>query len=141
LSIRDDATGVIETFRNVSVAANAVRRIDKVLANESNLVRGSGPLPNARPAKHIEPTAAAPLWGDDNAGNANGTNTKVTGNDVASNGSGLPDNDLNCPGHEDNTQRIIALRQADLFNLLCIPPYDPTNNTAGAVISTAIDYC
>jgi len=141
LSIRDDATGVIETFRNVSVAPNAVRRIDKVLQNESNLVRSSGPLPGARPAKHSDPTPAAPLWGDDNAGNANGTNTKVTGNDVASNGSGLADNDFNGPGLEDNKQGIFALRKADLFNLLCIPPYDPTNNTAGAVISTAIDYC
>src|SRR5205085_9281394 len=78
LSIRDDATGLVETFRNVSVVTNSVRRVDRVLENESNLVRNSGALPGARPAKQSDPTPTLPLWGDDNHGNANATNTKVT---------------------------------------------------------------
>ena len=42
---------------------------DRVLDNESNLVRNTGALPGARPAQHSDPTPSLLLWGDDNAGN------------------------------------------------------------------------
>ena len=49
LSVRDDSTGVVEVFRNVSVVPGYVRQVDKVLANESALVRAQGSLPGSRP--------------------------------------------------------------------------------------------
>jgi phage tail sheath protein FI len=133
LSIRDDGTGQIEVLRNVSVAPAHVRRVDRVLQNESNLVRASGALPQAKPAEHVEPTAANPLWGD------NDTNDKVTG--VASNGGAIDENDFTGQGLENAKQGLYALRKADLFNLLCIPPYNAEDDVDEGLISTATAYC
>jgi len=135
LSVRDDTSGVVEVFRNVSIDAGHTRQVDRVLQNESNLVRVSGALPGARPAAHDDPTPAVPLWAN------NATNTWVTGAGVASDGSALVDNDFNGPGLEDAKQGMFALRKADLFNLLCIPPYDASNNASPALISAATAYC
>lgn len=135
LSVRDDSTGVVEVFRNVSVDPGHTRRVDRVLQNESNLVRMSGALPGAMPAAHDAPTPADPLWGD------NGTNVWVQDAGRASDGRALVDNDFNGPGLEDAKQGMFALRKADLFNLLCIPPYDPNNNVSPALISSATAYC
>ena len=133
LTIRDDGTEGIETFRNVSIDPNAVRPVNRVLENESNLVRLSGALPAARPDKHDNPTPDVPLWGDNN------TNDKVGG--AASNGIALLDGDFTGPGLENAKRGIYALRKADLFNLLCIPPYNPENNAGSAVIAEATSYC
>ncbi len=53
LSLRDDATGQVEVFRNLSVEATHARRVDLVLANQSTLGRGFGPLPDTRPAANV----------------------------------------------------------------------------------------
>ncbi|HSE19075.1 MAG TPA: phage tail sheath C-terminal domain-containing protein [Pyrinomonadaceae bacterium] len=135
LSIRDDATEVVETFRNLSVASNSPRRVDRVLENESTLMRVSGALPGSRPTKHDDPSPTVPLWGD------NATNDKVGGNGVASNGSALVNDDFNGSGLENAKRGLYALRKADLFNLLCIPPYDADNNAGSGVIAEAITYC
>jgi phage tail sheath protein FI len=135
LSVRDDTTGVVEVFRNVSIDPGHVRQVDRVLQNESNLVRTTGALPGARPAAHDAPTPALPLWGD------NTTNSRVQGAGLASDGNALGDNDFNGPGLEDAKQGMFALRKADLFNLLCIPPYDPNGNASSALISAATAYC
>jgi len=135
LSIRDDGTGVVETFRNLSVNSSSARRVDRVLQNQSNLMAVSGALPAARPAKHDDPSPTVPLWGD------NATNDKVAGAGAASNGSALVDNDFNGPGLEDAKHGLFALRNADLFNLLCIPPYDPNGNASSDLISAATAYC
>jgi phage tail sheath protein FI len=135
LSVRDDNTGVTEVFRNVSVDNGHTRQVDRVLQNESNLVRMSGALPAARPGAHAAPTPALPLWAN------NATNSWVSGAGLASDGTALVDNDFNGPGLEDAKQGMFALRKADLFNLLCIPPYDPNNNSSPALISAATAYC
>jgi hypothetical protein len=135
LSIRDDSTGVVETFRNVSIDPGHPRQIDRVLENESNLVRAVSPLPAGRPAAHAAPTPAAPLWEN------NATNVWVQGAGLASDGSELGDNDFTGPGLEDAKQGLFALRKADLFNLLCIPPVDANNNISPALISAATAYC
>jgi phage tail sheath protein FI len=135
LSVRDDGTGVVETFRNVSIDPGHPRQIDRVLQNESNLVRAVSPLPGSRPAPHAAPTPAAPLWAD------NATNVAVQAAGTASDGSALVDNDFTGPGLEDAKQGLFALRKADLFNLLCIPPVDANNNISSALISAATAYC
>jgi len=135
LSIRDDSTGQTEVLRNVSVDPNHARRVDRVLQNESNFARASGALPGARPAAHDAPTDANPLWGD------NATNDKVTGTGIASNGGPIDQNDFTGPGLENAKQGLYALRKADLFNLLCIPPYDAEDNVDEGLISTATAYC
>jgi len=133
LTIRDGGTEVVETFRNVSIDPNAVRPVNRVLENESTLMRVNGALPAARPGKHDNPTPDVPLWADNN------TNDKVSGN--GSNGIGLADGDFNGPGLQNAKRGLYALRKADLFNLLCIPPYNAENNAGSPVIAEATDYC
>jgi phage tail sheath protein FI len=106
-------------------------------------MRVSGALPGARPNAHDAPTPTVPLWGDDpnDPTNPNATNDKVVGNGSASNGTALVNDDFNGSGLENAKRGIYALRKADLFNLLCIPPYDADNNAGSAVIAEATSYC
>ena len=136
LLVRDDATGVIEEFRNVSHLAAHVRRVDRVLENESNLVR-AGALPLSRPADHPLPQPGEDVWAD----NPVLTNDKVQAGGEADDGQALVANDFNSPAKEAAKQGIFALRKADLFNLLCIPPHTATGDTDATVITSAARLC
>jgi phage tail sheath protein FI len=57
LTVRDMSTGVTEQLRNVSVKEGP-RRLDRVLINESNLVRLAGELPQKRPEANDAPLQA-----------------------------------------------------------------------------------
>jgi len=136
LSVRDDTTGTVEVFRNVSIAPGNVRQVDRVLENESTLMRVSGALPGTTPAAHADPTTTKALWGD------NDTNSFIAEADqVDLDGGGLVENDFTGTGLENAKQGLYALRNADLFNLLCIPPYDPNDNISSSLIATATAYC
>src|SRR5215218_2343011 len=89
LSVRDD-TGQIEQFRNVSVSAGHPRQVDKVLLNESALVRLAGSPPGSRPTVHANPRPGEDVWGD----NDPPTNTRVADADQASDGSLLGSDDF-----------------------------------------------
>ncbi len=136
LSLRDDKTGQIEVFRNVSVVSGHARQVDRVLANGSSLARMSGSLPGSRPTAH-DAGAGKNIWAD----NTPETNDKVASGDSASNGGGLGQNDFTGTGLENNKQGLYALRKADLFNLLCIPPYLPDDNVDTDLLSKATAYC
>ncbi|WP_431970470.1 phage tail sheath family protein [Nocardia sp. bgisy134] len=132
LTIRDDTTGQIETFRNLSIEADHPRRADKVI-NESSLVRAStAPDPINRPTEHTDPTATDPLWDD------NGTNSVFEDTDgddgVELIGAHYTE------GTESNKTGLYALEKVDLFNLLCIPPHGQ-NDIEQGLIDTAAAYC
>jgi phage tail sheath protein FI len=133
LSVRDGTTGQIEIFRNVSVVPGHVRQVDKVLENESLLVTMTNALPAAKPGKHDDPAPHKKLWDD------NGTSSKVT--DVATDGSYLDDGDFTGAGKEAAKQGLYALQDADLFNILCIPPYPASGDVTPALVSSAAAYC
>jgi len=119
LSVRDGETGRIEVFRNVTHLPDLSNSIDKVLENQSSLVNVDGGLPGARPAKHgsaLDPGKG--LWDD----NAVATNTKVLDADKADDGDPLAKEDF--LKSADDKEGIYSLLKADLFNLLCIPPYN-----------------
>ncbi len=135
LSIRDDKTGKIEVFRNVSVVSSHPRRIDNVLRNESTLMRTTGAPPTIRPNKHDNPPAGKELWGDNNPA----TNSKVQ--EGASDGNNLVLGDFTDSGKENAKQGLYALKKADLFNILCIPPYLSTNDVDPALVGKAAVFC
>lgn len=141
LSVRDDATGQIEVFRNLSLLLGHPRQVDKVLANGSNLVRLSGSLPPPTPTPPLPLAHAAGAGLDIWADNTPETNDKVTGAGIASDGDGLAESDFTGPGLENNKQGLYALRKADLFNLLCIPPYKSDDNVDTSLLSAATAYC
>lgn len=103
-----------ETFRNVSVTLTSPRYVQTVLAAESTFVRATA-VPNVRPGQ-----AAFFLTGGQD-GSAPGA-AEVEGLRASKTG-------------------LYALEDADLFNLLCIPPLAPDGDTASAVYIAALAYC
>ena len=138
LSVRDGSTGQIEVLRNVSVLPGHVRQVDKVLLNESQLVQMTGVLPASKPAAHPDLAAGeTDIWAD----NATPTNAKVAASAMASDGGNLDNNDFTGSGKENAKTGLYALKKADLFNILCIPPYLATGNIDTALVGTAASYC
>jgi phage tail sheath protein FI len=138
LYIRDDGTGQIEEFRNVSVESGHPRRVEKVLENESKLVRVDGAVPVTRPTDSgntVDPGKT--IWDD----NTTATNTPVLTADQASDGVVLDVNDFTGVGKETAKQGLFALENADLFNLLCIPPYLANGNVDSALVGSSGSYC
>lgn len=117
LTLTDTATGFTETFLSVSVVAGA-RQVDRILASQSTLALVDGALPGNRPDE----------------GSASVTTDGGDGNDLE------PDDYIG-PGLSEAKQGIYALEQADLFNLLCLPPATVGGDTDPTVYDKALDYC
>jgi len=122
LRIEDTATGVVEVYRNLTaVSGGGERRFDRVLAEQSNLVRsqlnGDGtPNLGSRPAHDTTGTAQG---GDD----------------------GLDLDSAAFIGDPDKKTRIYALKKADIFNLLCIPPDTRDGTLDKSVNEKAAQFC
>lgn len=117
LTIHNEKTGARETFLNVSTNKDEQRFVKIVLEEESGLVRVDGDvttevLPDGNFL--LEPNSA-------------------------SDGDEL-DNDT-IKGDPDKKEGIYALDSTDIFNLLCIPPYEKSETTSGAVYTEAVNYC
>jgi hypothetical protein len=108
--------GAVEKFQNVSVESNSARYLPRVLEKSSMLVRvekdssGNYIMPDARPQVT---TAGSPV--------------SVTSN--GDDGHPLGYNDFCGTGMEGDKEGLYALEKADLFNLLCIPPYTLSTGT------------
>ena len=134
LTVRDSVSGAMETFLNVTVKESP-RRIDRVLANESALLRVATAMPGSLvPPKHADtPAAGKTIWTDDT------TSTGVAAADQATDSDPL---DLAAyQGSDADKTGIFALRKTDLFNLLCIPPDTREGDTLASVYSSALDFC
>ena len=138
LTVKDTKTGVIEVFRNLSITETDPRYVNKVLANESDLVRAVSGVPAQRPnpAHKAAPPGKDPFdIKDDDA-----VVTRVkTANEVPSDGGPLKSTDI--LASEDKKEGLFALAKADLFNLLCIPPDPPSGDVAQDVWDKAAVYC
>jgi Bacteriophage tail sheath protein len=130
LTVRDGATGNMEMFRNLSIDPNNKRNVARVLEQESKLVRTRGPLPTVRPGAN--PTVPA---GGDPFSNTNSDG--VT--EQASDGDDL--DDVAYAGSQANKTGIFALEKADLFNILCVPPFSFANEVTDATWTAAVSYC
>jgi uncharacterized protein len=118
LTIEDTASGAKEVFFNLSAAAASPRFVSQVLAQGSVLARVQGTVPTTRPAE-----AAAAAFTAGNDGNDVTANEVLTGGTLASNKHGM-----------------YALEKADLFNILCIPPYSETDDVDAADLTNAYTY-
>jgi len=121
-----------EKFLNVSLTQNDPRYLPRVLEQSSNLVRvakatdGKGwampaglPADQKPPQKPIEATL-----------------------DSGSDGVVLTIDQFTANSAQEKKQGLYALEQADLFNILCIPPYDDSKNEIYTrLIGPAADYC
>jgi phage tail sheath protein FI len=119
-SARHGGSGARETFLNVSRDSASPRFVTKIVGQQSQLVRVTG-VGGARPVPATVAAAAA------------------SGGDGADLGAG----DLVGATNDANKTGIYALRKADIFNLLCIPPLTPTttDNGISPVWSDAANLC
>jgi phage tail sheath protein FI len=172
-----------EVFSNVSVKDSS-RRIDRVLKDDSQLVRWRGdfPAPNALPAvaagddavsteagklpaaqkkvadakkklKELkaatppDPAAIAAAEQDVTTAKADLTQAQQSLDNAktaipgGSNGQRLSETTFTGPNTETNKTGLFALEKADLFNLLCIPPYAQGGDIDDTLIGTAAAYC
>lgn len=143
-----------EVYRNLSVKDSAAR-IDKVLADQSKLVRWDGNWPpNALPTvaaadddvTKAQAALAAALAANPqvpaNVATAQTNLANAKAAMAASNGIGLTQADNFTPaGGQANKKGVYALEKADLFNLLCIPPYLPSNDVDTSLVGAAAAYC
>lgn len=120
LTVADSNTGAVETHRNLTVKESR-RRVDRVLKQDSALIRYAGTLDPTSP-----PTVAA---GTVSAGDAS------DGLDLAQSDDFTPTN------AQLNKKGLFALEQVDLFNMLVIPPYLAGGNVDTDLIDKAAKYC
>ncbi len=160
LTIRDVGPSPrVEQYQNLALKGK-FRRIDKILETESKLVRWAGPAlpddPTAVPPVPVPTTAtdddvttAEKKLADDSKvvppvsatiqADKIAIETAKTALD-ASDGQSLDTNDFIGPNTDTNKQGLFALEEADLFNILCIPPY-LDNDVESQLVSTAAAYC
>jgi Bacteriophage tail sheath protein len=119
LTVTDGATGKSEVFRNVSFAPGSARRVDLVLAAQSTLVVFNGSLPT-QPQSSFPVTATA----------ANGNDGDAIDQSVITTGANF----------RDNKRGLYALENADLFNLVVIPPYTAAGDVEAQALADTISY-
>jgi phage tail sheath protein FI len=132
LSIRDDETGNVERHVNLSIDPLHPRYARTVLLRESNLVRLTS-TPTTRPDESgAPPPLVNPLT--DNASStpfANGLDGDRIRPDEVTEGNGL----------QAGKRGMWLLEHADIFNILCIPPFDWENGVPQAVWDKAAKFC
>jgi phage tail sheath protein FI len=114
LAVRDIGTNATEMFRNISALEDHSRFVGRVLADESSLVHLATPAPTGRPT-------VTPGW--------------LPFNNDGDDGDAITDAQVK--GEPQSRTGLYALEEADLFNLLCIPPLgrvetDKVPNAAGS---------
>ncbi|MEU5948415.1 phage tail sheath C-terminal domain-containing protein [Micromonospora sp. NPDC047465] len=120
LTIREVRAGTeraVERFLNVTTT-DGPRQVGLVLEG-SRLMRAGTPLPADRPAPGTYEVEAA------DQGTDSGT---LTADDYL-------------PGPDDAGSGIYALRAADLFNLMCLPPPTPAGSLPVRVWADALAFC
>ena len=165
LTIRDTSPGGrVEQFRNLTVDVTKTRNIVGVLEAESKLVRYSGTAPTTLPKKiddahkaselaqkvivdevtEAEMGLTRKLMDDPNAVvTAERTAVKTAKDKLkTSDGQQIDKDSFIGAGKEGLKKGLFALEKADLFNLMCLPPYkDDQIDVDAALIATAAAYC
>ena len=116
VEVEDLGTGVRETFLNVSITTGHARFVSEVLRQSSSLLRGAATFA-ARPAA--------------------GTGTALTG---GTDGSPVDGAQISDASLRAGKKGFYALEKADLFNLLCIPPFAPDKDVGKATWDLAVPY-
>lgn len=145
--------GSTEKFRNLSVKDSS-RRVDKVLAAESRLLSWRGVYPTILPAiaagddpigaaeKALAMAKAAVPQVPADIATAEAALVAAKTAAVANDGLALTlVDDFSPASAETNKVGLYALEQVDLFNLLCIPPYQASGDVESGLISVAAAYC
>lgn len=139
LTVRDGTTGVIEQHRNLVTTAFVARSVAGILERDSLLVRVAT-VGADRPPEHEDADAGKLVW-DDTDDLTKPSSTKVADKGLADDGIGLADGEFDGTGFFDGKKGLYALENADLFNLLVIPPYNDDDEVDTAIVRAAAAYC
>ena len=153
LTVRDVSPGGrVEQYRNLTVADHP-RRIDRVLKTESALVRWSGPDPTTSTAvskgsdevTKAEEDLAEALKPPRDAAKIDAAKAAVTAaKDKLRASAGLALTqaaNFTPPQGEAEKKGIFALEDADIFNILCLPPYTSEGDVDQDLVAVAAAYC
>ena len=126
------ATQVVrsERFLNLSSDPSNPRYVKTVIEDLSDLVKVQGDVPPERPEETVSTPPDLTDPGDFEPFAATGTN----GDDVGH-------AEIALAGLMATRQGIYALEEADLFNLLCIPPYSRLDDVSDDTLVEAAKYC
>ena len=127
----------VESFANVSIRNGSARQVDKVLENDSRLIRWQGDLPATVPTAHNPPPSGQNPFGDYDASDR--INAAPDPKVAVTDGARVEAVDY--IGSQANSQGMYALQRVDLFNLLCIPPYTTGDGVDGSVLAEAVALC
>jgi len=126
---RDGNTGRIETFLNLTTKESA-RRADRVLKNESSLIRSTQALPAATaPAAAAGALTDADVW------------TDATKSTPAQSTATTEAVDSAAVGATEFKAGVALLEKTDLFNLLCILPDTRDGDVPDDVYQDALGAC
>jgi len=133
LTVRDTDTGVEENFEHLTVK-DGPRPVKQVLEQKSKLVQVAGDPPAQRPGAHAEEydrKKYKSVWDDPLA------HTKAP--EDAGGDDGAPPDAETIEGVEGTKKSgIYALEDTNIFNLLCIPPYNGTDVADMADVDNSI---
>ena len=132
LRVKDLGTGVTESHLNVSITAGHPRFVGDVLKQASTLLRGPAVTLTGLPV----PNAPAPATAPDPFADASATPASTGAGD----GSAVSGTQISAPGLRATKQGIFALEKADLFNLLCVPPFAPAADVDKTSWDAAVSY-
>lgn len=119
-SLGRGGSGAREIFLNLSVDPADPRFVTTILAQQSSLLRLVSGLSTAAPAAGSVGAPTTP--GDD--------------------GADIGASEVSAPGNATGHTGLWALDQADIFNILCIPPFTPnTIDNGSATWAAAAQYC
>lgn len=127
LTLTDLATGVREAHLNLAADSASPRFATRVLGASSRLARVAS-SDGTRPA--VTPPGAPVPFLDASVAPATADGAAITAEQVVS-GSSL----------EAAREGLFALEHADLFNILCLPPYAPNADVEAQDLPAALAYC
>lgn len=133
----------VESFTNVSVNEDDALYLPKVLEERSQLVRvvkdsgtGEYQMPDIRPL--VTTTAVTPLSPPDSPPMSPPVSSSGYG---GHDGFTLTNEQFTGTGLQSAKKGLYALEKADLFNILCIPPFTFDSNIDTDLIASAVSYC
>lgn len=124
LTVTDTGSGRVEIFRNVSFVSGHPRRVDIVVGNESRLVVVAVLPPTTATPTATPAASAAPL---NATGGADGLAL-------------VPAQFTTATGMRAAKKGLYALEDADLVNLIVVPPYNTGDDIDTTVLSDTIAY-
>lgn len=133
LSIRDAATQTVERHINLSIDTHHRRYAGLVLLRESQLVRLTS-IPGARPDASAAPPPNGSVWSDQSSTPfTQGDDGQVIDEDQLTEDAGA--------NLQLNKRGLWLFEQADIFNIMCIPPLDWGSELPLAVWDKAAKFC